>query len=164
MYNYVDQCSYSPIGNGGHNCPRNYRTVRDHNGGGVIIRIAGKTHRERKTYHFTMARPRGPICPTSRAILYTHTSSPTSVSEYNTKQGHFTHIPARTFRSRGSGALRLSSEPVGGYGGSGSRFRGRIPGSRKAWTGQHKQRRTTSDSHRNLTTIGKPATYRREHA
>ncbi len=162
MYNYVAQCSCLPIGNGDHNCPRSYRTIGSQTQG--IIRLAGMTHRERKTYHFTMTRPRGPICPTSRTVLYTHTSSPTSIPEYNTKQRLYTHIPARTLRSRGSGALRLSSEPKGGYGGSGSRFRGRIPGSRKAWTGQHKQSRTASDSHRNLTTIGRTATYRREHA
>ena len=42
-------------------------------------------------------------------------------------------MPTRTLRSRGSGWRRLPlREDVGGYGGSGSRFLGRIPGSRNA--------------------------------
>lgn len=47
--------------------------------------------------------------------------------------------PARTFSSRGKGTSDCV-DLVGAMGGDGSRFRGRIPGSRKAWYTSNRSR------------------------
>lgn len=66
---------------------------------------------------------------------FTRTLDVSSISKNKNKlfrYGNSTHTPARTFRSRGRGCRAISSDSALPRGGSGSRFRGRIPGSRKA--------------------------------
>lgn len=81
-----------------------------------------------------MARPGRAIRFTGRAIFDTNANSEGISLMDVWRNNRSTYIPARTFKSLGSGALTPPSK--GGWsecGGSGSRPRGRMPGSVKAY-------------------------------
>ena len=101
-----------------------------------------------------MARPRWTVRFASQTILDAHAKVDCQGDKRVEKRT--THVSVRILRSRGSGTLRPPSEgEVTGRGGSRSKSRGRIPGSRKAYE------RGTMDE---LTTEEVEYTYCGEHA
>jgi hypothetical protein len=81
-----------------------------------------------------MARPRGSVSLARRAVLYANTVRPSYLPLVSrTEIVEYTYTSDRTFRSRGIGAWTPSEGDTAGYGGSGSKFRGKIPGSQVAY-------------------------------
>jgi hypothetical protein len=80
-----------------------------------------------------MARPRWTIGFTRRAVFDAYAvACMFMVHVYHETVN--THLSLRTLRSRGNGCLSASSEgEAAGKGGSGSKLRGKIPGSRQAF-------------------------------
>lgn len=86
----------------------------------------------RQAHHLTVTSSWRPVCPTSRTVLGAHTvcNVPNCIRR---EAALTTYMPARTRSSRGRATrISLSLDASAGYGGSGSKFRGKIPGSRKA--------------------------------
>lgn len=83
-------------------------------------------------YQFTVAGPWWAICFACQTILDAHAGTERQ-GDKCVERGA-AHVSVRTLRSRGNGTLTPISEgEVAGSGGSGSRSRGKIPGSRKAY-------------------------------
>lgn len=98
---------------------------------------------QKDTNQPTMTGSRRAVNPTRRAVLHSHpvkfsTCSVFSAQHYRVKNQNLkrTHTPERTLSSLGKGILPCtdSVDVIFGYGGSGSRLRGRIPGSLNACT------------------------------
>jgi hypothetical protein len=76
-----------------------------------------------------MTRPGWAVRLACRAVLDTNAGMTINIISDNRRR-NITYTSDRTFRSRGIGARTPPSEgEVAGYGGSGSKFRGKIPGS-----------------------------------
>lgn len=85
------------------------------------------------TYHFTVTRPRRAIGFARRAIFDAYAVVYKLLSMFTTKWVD-THLSLRTLRSRGNGCLSTPSKgEFTGKGGSGSKLRGKMPGSRQAF-------------------------------
>lgn len=83
-------------------------------------------------YHFTVAGPWRAVCFACQTILDAHAETDRQGDKRVERDA--AHVSVRILRSRGSGTLTPPSEgEVAGRGGSGSKPRGRTPGSRKAY-------------------------------
>lgn len=80
-----------------------------------------------------MTGPWRPVCSARLTIFRPHTApTDTSANSQVSQETLDAHTPRRTLISRGNGPRRLSVDTAVGHGGSGSRFLGKIPGSRNA--------------------------------